>query len=507
MVDVDTEQPASARQGWRADVCETLERLDKEIEDLCVRGTSACGPEDLKLLATAKDSLEGAGAAHVAARLDDVIQRIRAGDRKAATAVLQLQSSLRVFERVLTIEAMHELLAMPKSKNDEDDDDDDAVVAAAPKTVAPLPGNERKALVPVLEDTANAVQDLVATGLVAASASTKERLDVSFKEASRLKLGRLAASLRYTAEEIQRYLDDKNFSARRLALFANRAWVIGRGLREAILKSDDAAMTRLLWAPSPVPVAALHVVTLGMRKRIPQGTGIVAFDFHLRLVQPAGDLPAGARLVWSHIVPRKSGSVAADAFLHLDVKPQNFRPLLFTEARVIAMENVMVAVDGAGGGRVLLTPQSKVKSTDAFTEWDRFRSWDRPRTLARLAAHQPSPLDLEVELADEVVLHDAEIGDPVPRADSDVDILPLRSAGLGFDLPVARTEEGVELRAALAAMKKKASSSSSPLFGVLHFDMCRMVFTPLSALDEKGPRHLMLSTTKVDLKELTRSLF
>ena len=66
-----------------------------------------------------------------------------------------------------------------------------------------------------------------------------ERLDVSFKEASRMKLLRLGSTLRIANEEIVRFTGGSaQFSARRLAFFLGRAWLLASAMRRAGCKAQ-----------------------------------------------------------------------------------------------------------------------------------------------------------------------------------------------------------------------------------------------------------------------------
>ncbi len=517
-------QGARARTGWRAEVCATLELLEGEIEDLFVRGLSAANADDVRTLDHAARQLDGAGASFVAARIDDVIVLQKAGAKTAAKALLQLQTTLRVFERVLTLEAVEALLGVAN----DDDVDAHARTAVAPATTAGkpaaalLPSAEGKRLLPVLEDLARAVEDLVATGLVTASKATKEKLEASFKEASRLKLGRLAASLRYVMEELGRYLDGApTFSAKRLALFLGRSWMLGRGLALAISEKNEAAQARLLWSFPAVAVDSVVFVALGVRKRLPQGTGIVAFDFHLRVVDyialPGGiTLARGAPLVWSHIVPRKDASIPAEALLHLEIKPAGggigWKPVSLTDPKVFAVDVASVVVDGRGGGRLLMGPQTRVRAlerTVAPADLAGLAGFVPADIADRAAAWQTSPLDLEVEHAEEVLVQ-AVVGKVKKGEEGAPDVVVVSAAAVGgatfaFDVKLPRTEEWTALATALRALAK--TKKTAPIFGVLHFDRCQLCFAPLSVVDDSGVRHLMISTDKVDLKTLTRSLF
>src|SRR5690348_11002582 len=110
------------------------------------------------------------------------------------------------------------------------------------------------------------------TGLTAASKSTVERVDVSFKEASRMRLLRLGSTLRIANEEISRFTTgSQQFSARRLAFFLGRAWLLATAMRKAIDAGDSAAVDRLMAVPPTQPIAGVKVVTLGVAKRVVPG--------------------------------------------------------------------------------------------------------------------------------------------------------------------------------------------------------------------------------------------
>ena len=61
---------------------------------------------------------------------------------------------------------------------------------------------DRQLLIRQLGELSRAVEELVLTGLTTASESTRQTLDVTIREASRLRLLRLAATLRAANEEI-----------------------------------------------------------------------------------------------------------------------------------------------------------------------------------------------------------------------------------------------------------------------------------------------------------------
>jgi hypothetical protein len=94
-----------------AEVIRAVERLRGEFDDLAVRGLRTAGPEHLASLDALRDEFRRVGAEHLAGLIGAVAEAIRANDRAAARALLRAQASLRVFERVLTLEVAAEALA------------------------------------------------------------------------------------------------------------------------------------------------------------------------------------------------------------------------------------------------------------------------------------------------------------------------------------------------------------------------------------------------------------
>ncbi|HSN24849.1 MAG TPA: hypothetical protein VLT45_01150, partial [Kofleriaceae bacterium] len=374
----------------QSEVIEALFAVQQTLDELVVRGVEATGPDDLARLSTLAEGFAHAGATFVADALATLVRHVRGADKGAARALLRAQTVLRVFERVLSIDAgiaaLDVGLAAPGGGTAE----------LAPVTPGKPPVLEdKKVLVPVLEELARTVEGMLGSGLTTASAATKQKLDASFKEASRLKLGRLAASLRYVGDELTRFLgESEHFSARRLAFFANRTWLIARGLLEAIAKADAVALSRLLLAQTPAPVKALRLAVIGVQKRALLD-GSAAFEFRMATLDDAPGVPKGSRLVWSCVFGARPG-VPAEAFLHLP-QPQKFLPKLLLEPTEILISDAAVTLDEHGAGRLLLGPKSTVKPGKRFKGWAAFATWDRAPMIARLERHRVSPLDLEIE--------------------------------------------------------------------------------------------------------------
>jgi hypothetical protein len=94
-----------------AEIIQTVERLRGEFDDLAVRGLRPAGPEHLATLDALREEFRRIGAEHLAGLIEALVGAIRANDRGAARALLRAQASLRVFERVLTLESAAEVIA------------------------------------------------------------------------------------------------------------------------------------------------------------------------------------------------------------------------------------------------------------------------------------------------------------------------------------------------------------------------------------------------------------
>jgi hypothetical protein len=354
---------------------------------------------------------------------------------------------------------------------------------------------DRGKLAALLAELAGAVEELLLSGLTTASESTRRVLDASFQEASRLRLLRLGSTLRAAGEELTRFTrNDTTFSARRLVFFLSRAWMLSRGLARALQAGDDEGFERLLRTPAGRPAARLEVVTLGVLKKVVPGS-FCAFEFRLR------SLPEGSPLVWSCVFPLKPGNaIPAEAFLHLPHK-QQFKAITFLEGKSVILEKVTVTGDGSAG-RVTLAPDSTVTAGAPFADWGRFQGWDPAAALARLRAHEPGPFDLDVELQEEVVLHDWQVGEPSAGEEGLV-VYPV-TAGAEFDAVAPAGEDGKALRQALERLGKE--KARPPLFGLLHYEKCRLALQPLAVFGDNGPEQLMISAEKVDRAALVKAL-
>ena len=106
----------------REEALRAIQRLAGAFEDLVVRGLRAAGPSDLGALQAMGEEFGRIGAGHLAERIRAVVDAVRADDPAAAGALLLAQTSLRLFERILTLEAAGEALAALAGGEGEDED-------------------------------------------------------------------------------------------------------------------------------------------------------------------------------------------------------------------------------------------------------------------------------------------------------------------------------------------------------------------------------------------------
>jgi len=362
---------------------------------------------------------------------------------------------------------------------------------------------ERKQLVLLLDDLSKAVEELLLAGLTAASQATVERLDVSFKEASRMKLLRLGSTLRIANEEIVRFTGGSaQFSARRLAFFLSRAWLLASAMRRAMDAQDQETLDRLQVTPRAQVVEKLRFVTLGVAKRVVPGA-FASFDFRLRAVGAAGPVADKEPLIWSCVFPlRKDLDLPTEAFLHLPQK-QKFKPSILLEKKVVEVVSAAVSTQPGGATRLVLNDASTMTCQEEFADWPSLLGWDLDQAAERLDQHRPTPMDLEVELQEEIHLADWQPGEVRPTEEG-YDVLPIESHYLPLEVRLDRGPSGVPLRDVLP--KLAAKKRRPPLFGVAHYESCRIVLQPLSTLGKKGIEYLTVSPDKISQAELVKAM-
>lgn len=363
--------------------------------------------------------------------------------------------------------------------------------------------NDRRKLQTMLAELLNVIEDFLRTGLTTASETTRQTLHITFQEASRLRLLRLGATLRVANDEMSKLIrNDPNFSRSRFAFFLNRAWMLARGLLKALEAKDDSAFDKLLRTPPSKLVARIEAAVLGVAKKVVP-RAIVGFDFFMRLVAAAGELPAGQRVTWSCVFPLKPDQdIPAEAFLHLPHK-QKFTASQFLEGKSMVLEKVAVACDDYGGARLSLGDQSTVKSGAEIKDFEPYLAWDVKKALERVKKHEPGPFDLDVEMQEEIVLRQWTMNESVEREADKQCWYPILESGVALTGVVSAQEDGKSQRKYLDEIRKK---KPAPLFGLMHYEKCRLMFQPLTLFGPKGIVHLMLSPEKIDRATLLKAL-
>jgi hypothetical protein len=167
------------------------------------------------------------------------------------------------------------------------------------------------------------------------------------------------------------------------------------------------------------------------------------------------------------------------------------------------LEKVAVAGDTTGGFRLSLTDQSTVRPGGEVEDYERYLTWGVGRALERIEKHEPGPFDLDVEIQEEIILRQWSIDEPVEREDEKQWWYPIVEAGIALTGVTSAQDDGKPQRKYLEEMRKK---KPAPLFGLLHYEKCRLIFQPLTLFGPKGLVHLMLSPDKVDRATLLKAL-
>ncbi len=366
------------------------------------------------------------------------------------------------------------------------------------------PAAERPKLRTTLDQLSGAVEELLLGGLTTASDATRQTLTAAMQEAARMRLLRLGAILRVLADDLNRFVtQDPLLSRRRLTLFLNRGWLLARGLSHALEKGDEKEFDRLNLTPTTQPLTSVELVCLGAVKKVT--ASMVQFQFRFRALSASGPVKAGDAVAWSFNQPVKNKDFPPEAYLHLAQK-QKFTPFSLLERKQVTVSNALVSPDDAGNWRVALNDASTVVAGAAFTDWGRFLAWTPDAALERLAKQSPGPLDLDTELQEEVVLHDFAIGAPVEGDEPGQTVYPITAGTMAFQAIVGAAVEGKALAKCMDELRKP-KNARPPLFGLMHYERCRLVFQPLATFPASGPEYMTISQEKVDKAALLRALF
>lgn len=363
-----------------------------------------------------------------------------------------------------------------------------------------MDAKEKRRLAKLLDELGDSIEELLLSGTTAVSKTTRDKLTIGFREASRAKMLRLGSTLRITIGELEKLSrDGDSFAPDRLSLFLNRCWLMSRGSAKALRADDQDAFARLNSAQANVPVERVQVVTLGVvRKVVPRVFS--AFDMRLRVVSASSELAPGQGLSWSIVFPAKAGAeIPAEAFLALEQK-QKFRPTQMLEKKVALATDVMIA-PGAPA-RLILGPDSRLTFGDDHEDWTEYLGWDRTAALERIEAHEPDPMALPVELAEEVALETWTLG-AFEDVGKPYEVAEVESAGLTLSLRV--DDDAPHIKAALKKAAKRKRNKPA-LFGSVHYELGRAVMTPLSLLGADGPDYCTIAEGNIGKAALVRAL-
>ncbi len=365
------------------------------------------------------------------------------------------------------------------------------------------PPTERPRLAALLGQLGATVEELLLSGLTTASDATRQALAAAMQEAARFRLLRLGSTLRTATEELARFTaHDPLFARKRLTFFLGRAWLLSRGLGHALQTADTKEYDRLTWSPPAQPVPKVEVVCVGAVKKVAAGA-FVAFEFRFRAIADAPPVTAGQSLAWSIVFPLKPGlAVPAEAFLHLPQK-QKFTPLVFLDRKSITIERANIVGEEVTG-RLSLTERSTVVPGSTVNEWDRFLDWSPTAAVERIRRHAPGPLDLDTELQEEIVLCDYTIGTPTEGDAPGQTVCPITAGKLSLSAIVGSEAEGETLRENLDTLRKR-KKKRPPLYGLMHYERCRLVFQPLTAFRPE-PDYLTISKERVNKAALLKAL-
>jgi hypothetical protein len=365
------------------------------------------------------------------------------------------------------------------------------------------PPTERPKLIALLAQLGAAVEELLLSGLTTASDATRQTLAAATQEAARFRLLRLGSTLRTATEELTRYTaQDAAFSRRRLTFFLSRAWLLSRGLAYALQTADAKEYDRLTWSPPTQPLPKVEVVCIGAANKVAAGA-FVAFEFRLRAVADVAPVVAGQRLAWSVVFPLKPGlKIPAEGFLHLPQK-QKFTPFLFLDRKSVTINHASIVGDDSGS-RITLTETSTVTPGEPFHEWDRFLDWSPAFAVERIRKQTPDPLDLDTELQEEIVLRDYTIGPPREGDAPGQTVYPVTAGNLTLSAIVGSGAEDKTLHKGLDDLGK-LKKGRPPLYGLMHYERCRLAFQPLTAFRPE-PDYLTISKENVNKAALLKAL-
>jgi hypothetical protein len=233
---------------------------------------------------------------------------------------------------------------------------------------------------------------------------------------------------------------------------------------------------------------------------------VVQFQFRFRALTASGAVKVGDSLAWSFSQAVKNKEFPPEAYLHLTQK-QKFTPFNLLDRKIVTVKNAVVVPDEVGGWKIALNDQSAITTGADFTNWAQFLNWTPTAARERLEQQKPGPLDLDTELQEEVVLSGYEIGQSSDGDEPGQTVYPVTAGPLAFRAIVGPVAEGKALRKGLEDLQQAAPSKRTPLYGLMHYERCRLVLQALTTFGTSGPNYLTISPEKVDKGALLRELF
>ena len=84
-------------------------------------------------------------------------------------------------------------------------------------------------------------------------------------------------------------------------------------------------------------------------------------------------------------------------------------------------------------------------------------------------------------------------------------VYPVSAGGLALHAVVGAAAEGKALKKGLDELRK-AKKNRPPLFGLMHYERCRLVLQPLATFDKAGPDYLTISKENVNKAALLKAM-